>query len=198
MGAFQHVDSERETIAGGDSASENQNLEAKLMWTRNDFSSCFGIYRNNPGCGNLQEKRIDMIEKGKKASVEYTVFLADGTQIDSNVGEAPLVVVVGSHQVFPALEEALLGLRAGDEKQVHLQPEQAYGPIVQEAFKEVDLDAVPDSFRYVGAVLGIQDPAGGVFPIRVHQINENKAVLDFNHPLAGQSLRFDMKVIEVR
>lgn len=139
-----------------------------------------------------------MIEKGKKVAVEYTVFLADGTQIDSNVGEDPLVLVVGSNQVFPALEEALIGLHAGDEKQVHLQPEEAYGPIVQEAFKEVDLEAVPDSFRYVGAVLGIQDPAGGVFPIRVHQINDKKAVLDFNHPLAGQALRFEMKVIEVQ
>jgi FKBP-type peptidyl-prolyl cis-trans isomerase 2 len=139
-----------------------------------------------------------MIEKGKKIAVEYTVFLADGTQIDSNVGEDPLVLVAGSHQVFPALEEALEGLCPGDQKQVHLQPEQAYGPIVQEAFKEVDLDAVPDSFRFVGAVLGIEDPAGGVFPIRVHQINDKKAVLDFNHPLAGQSLRFEMKVIEIQ
>lgn len=139
-----------------------------------------------------------MIEKGKKVAVEYTVFLADGTKIDSNVGEEPLELVVGSHQVFPALEEALLGLKPGDEKQIHLLPEEAYGPIIQEAFKEVDLDAVPDGFRYVGAVLGIQDPAGGLFPIRVHQINENKAVLDFNHPLAGQALRFDMKVIHVR
>lgn len=139
-----------------------------------------------------------MIEKGKKVAVEYTVFLADGTQIDSNVGEEPLVLVVGSNQVFPALEEALIGLRAGDERQVHLQPDEAYGPVVQEAFKEVDLEAVPDSFRYVGAVLGIQDPAGGVFPIRVHQINDKKAILDFNHPLAGQALRFEMKVIEVQ
>ncbi len=138
-----------------------------------------------------------MIEPGKKVSVEYTVFLTDGTQIDTNVGEAPLELVMGSHQVFPALEDALLGLKPGDEKQVHLKPEQAYGPIVQEAFKEVDLEVIPDAFRYVGAVLGIQDPAGGVFPIRVHQIKENRAILDFNHPLAGQTLRFEMKVIAI-
>ena len=139
-----------------------------------------------------------MIEKGKKVAVQYTVFLADGTQIDTNVGEEPLELVIGSHQVFPALEDALLGLKPGDEKQIHLQPEEAYGPVVPEAFKEVDLAVVPDGFRYEGAVLGIQDPAGGLFPIRVHQINENKAILDFNHPLAGQALRFEMKVVQVR
>ncbi len=52
-----------------------------------------------------------------------------------------------------------------------------------DAFKEVDLEAVPANFRYAGAVLGIQDPAGGVYPIRVHQVTDQKVVLDFNHPL---------------
>jgi FKBP-type peptidyl-prolyl cis-trans isomerase 2 len=138
-----------------------------------------------------------MIKSGNKVSLEYTVFLADGTQIDSNVGEEPLIFTQGSHQIFPALEEALMGLNVGESKQVMLKAEEAYGPIVRDAYKEVDLEAVPSSFRYEGAVLGIQDPAGGVYPIRVHQIKEEKAVLDFNHPLAGQSLRFDVKVIQV-
>lgn len=139
-----------------------------------------------------------MIEKGNKVLLEYSVFLIDGTQIDSNVGEEPLALTVGSHQVFPALEEALIGLQPGDQKEIHLQPEQAYGPVVKEAFREVNVEMVPDSLRYVGAVLAVQDPAGGIFPIRVHTINDDKAVLDFNHPLAGQELRFDMKVIEVQ
>ncbi|PIS02791.1 MAG: peptidylprolyl isomerase [Chlamydiae bacterium CG10_big_fil_rev_8_21_14_0_10_42_34] len=138
-----------------------------------------------------------MIQSGKKVSLEYTVFLADGTQIDSNVGEDPLVFVLGSNQVFPALEEALLGLKVGDTKQVTLKAEEAYGPVVPDAYKEVDLETVPEPYRFAGAVLGIQDPSGGVYPIRVHEINEQKAVLDFNHPLAGHALRFDVKVVQV-
>lgn len=138
-----------------------------------------------------------MIQHGKKVSLEYTVFLADGTQIDSNVGEDPLVFVLGQNQVFPALEQALLGLKVGDTKQVTLQAEQAYGPIVQEAFREVDAETVPEQYRFAGAVLGVQDPSGGVYPIRVHEVKDQKIVLDFNHPLAGQSLRFAVKVIEV-
>lgn len=139
-----------------------------------------------------------MISQGHKIFLEYTVFLDDGTEIDSNVGEDPLVFVLGSHQVFPALEQALLGLKIGDTKQVMLKPEEAYGPIVPEAFKEVDLETVPDSFRYVGAVLGVQDPAGGVYPIRVHQIQEERVILDFNHPLAGRALKFDVKIVDVK
>ncbi|MGB7979000.1 MAG: FKBP-type peptidyl-prolyl cis-trans isomerase [Chlamydiales bacterium] len=138
-----------------------------------------------------------MIKSGKKVSLEYTVFLTDGTQIDSNVGEDPLVFVLGSHQVFPALEEALLGLKIGDTKQVVLNPEEAYGPVVPDAYREVDIDTVPAPYRYTGAVLGVQDPAGGVYPIRVHEIKEEKVVLDFNHPLAGHALRFDVKVMDV-
>ncbi len=139
-----------------------------------------------------------MIKSGHKVSLEYTVFLADGTQIDTNVGEDPLVFVLGTHQVFPALETALLGLKVGDSKQIMLQPEEAYGPVVPEAYKEVDAEAVPAPYRYAGAVLAIQDPAGGVYPIRVHEVNDQKIVLDFNHPLAGQALRFDVKVVEVK
>lgn len=138
-----------------------------------------------------------MIQHGKKVSLEYTVFLADGTQIDTNIGDDPLVFVLGQNQVFPALEQELLGLKVGDTKKITLRAEQAYGPVVEEAFREVDLDAVPAQYRFAGAVLGIQDPSGGVYPIRVHQVRQDKVVLDFNHPLAGQELRFDVKVIEV-
>ena len=138
-----------------------------------------------------------MIQNGHKVSLEYTVYLEDGTQIDSNVGEDPLILVIGSNQVFPALEQALVGLKVGDSKKILLTANEAYGPIVPEAFKEVDLETVPASFRHVGAVLGIQDPAGGVYPIRVHQIKEQKIILDFNHPLAGRALNFDVKVVDV-
>jgi FKBP-type peptidyl-prolyl cis-trans isomerase 2 len=138
-----------------------------------------------------------MIKSGTKVSLEYTVFLADGTQIDSNVGEDPLVFVHGSHQVFPALEQAILGLKAGDTKEVLLKAEDAYGPVVPDAYREVDIDTVPAPFRYAGAVLGVQDPSGGVYPIRVHEVKKEKIVLDFNHPLAGQSLRFDVKIMGI-
>lgn len=136
-----------------------------------------------------------MIQNGQKVSLEYTVFLEDGTKVDSNVGEDPLVFVLGSHQVFPALEQALLGLKIGDTKQITLKPEEAYGPVVKEAFREVKLDTLPEQFRHEGAVLGIQDPAGGVYPIRVHQIKGEKVILDFNHPLAGRKLKFDVRVV---
>ena len=138
-----------------------------------------------------------MIQQGKKVSLEYTVRLDDGTPIDTNIGEDPLVFVLGSNQVFPALEQELLGLKVGDSKKITLQPEDAYGQIAKEAFRELEIEAIPQQFRFVGAILGIQDPSGGVFPIRVHAIREQKVVLDFNHPLAGKTLQFEVKVLRV-
>lgn len=138
-----------------------------------------------------------MIKHGQKVSLEYTVFLDDGTQVDTNVGEDPLIFILGANQLFPALENALLTLDVGDTKQVVLKAEEAYGPIVPDAFREVELETLPATYRYEGAVLGVQDPNGGVYPIRVHAIKEQKAVLDFNHPLAGRALRFDVKIVNV-
>lgn len=138
-----------------------------------------------------------MIEDGKKISLEYTVYLEDGMQIDSNVGENPLVFVVGKNQLFPKLEQEIVSLQAGEEKEINLKADEAYGPVLAEAFKEVELNAIPSQFRYVGAILGVQDPAGGVYPVRVHEMNDSKAILDFNHPLAGKNLRFSVRVIEI-
>ena len=138
-----------------------------------------------------------MIEKGKTVSLEYTVCLEDGMQIDSNIGEDPLIFTVGKNQLFPTLEYAITQLGLGEQKEIFLHAEEAYGPIMPEAFKEVELNAIPSQFRYSGAILGIQDPAGGVYPVRVHEINESKAVLDFNHPLAGKNLKFTIKVVSI-
>jgi FKBP-type peptidyl-prolyl cis-trans isomerase 2 len=138
-----------------------------------------------------------MIQDGKKVSLEYTVYLEDGMQIDTNVGDDPLIFVVGKQQLFPALEQEIVQLTTGDQKEIFLKADQAYGPVVPDAFREVEIEAIPSQFRYNGAVLGVQDPAGGVFPVRVHEVKDSKAVLDFNHPLAGKNLRFDVKVLEV-
>lgn len=139
-----------------------------------------------------------MIEDGKEVSLEYSVFSQDGKVIDSNVGEDPIIFLQGSHQILPALEEAIKGLREGDSKKVTLLPDQAYGQIDPEAFREVDPDAIPEQMRYEGAVLGVQDESGQQYRIRVHEVNEAKVVVDFNHPLAGQTLVFDMKILGIQ
>jgi FKBP-type peptidyl-prolyl cis-trans isomerase 2 len=138
-----------------------------------------------------------MIDNGKMVFIEYTLKLDDGTTADSNVGGEPLVFEQGAHQILPALEAALLGLRIDDTKQVSLSPEEGYGPIDSEAFREVELEAVPEDGRTVGMLLMTQDQMGNERPVRVHELREKTIVLDLNHPLAGENLNFDVRVLGI-
>ncbi len=138
-----------------------------------------------------------MSEKSKTLSIEYTVFLDDGSQVDTNVGGEPLVFETGRAQILPALEKALEGLEAGQSTRVTLSPEEAYGPVQEDAFQAVDTALIPEQARYVGAVLVAEDDAGHQRQVRVHEVNGDTTIIDLNHPLAGKSLTFDVKVLSV-
>jgi len=143
-----------------------------------------------------QEEKI-VIKDGSAVSVEYTLKLNDGTTVDSNVGEDPLTYQQGNGEILPALEAALLGQAVGDTKQVTLTAEQGYGSINPEAYEEVPLDSVPENAREVGTMLVATTPEGQQQPIRVHEVKEETIVLDFNHPLAGQALNFDVTILAI-
>ena len=138
-----------------------------------------------------------MIEDGSKVSIEYTLTLDDGSTADTNVGSEPLVYNQGQQEILPALEEALVGLAAGDTKKVMLTAEEGYGQVDPDGFQDVEPDIVPEDARTVGTMLVASDPEGNQQPIRVHEVADDKIVLDFNHPLAGEALTFDIKILEI-
>ena len=138
-----------------------------------------------------------MIENGKQLAIEYSVFSDDNTQIDTNVGKDPLIFLFGAHQILPALEEALRGLEVGDNKEVTLEPQHAYGDVNPQAFKKVASKLIPEDLRYEGALLVVSDEQFGEMLIRVDSVEEEEVVLDFNHPLAGKTLKFDVKVLDI-
>ncbi len=148
--------------------------------------------------GWTAEEEVIVIENGKEVSIEYTLKLDDGTTVDTNVGEDPLVYTQGSSQILPALEEALAGHMVGDNKAVKLTAEQGYGAVNPEAYQEVELDTVPEDARTVGTMLVATDPDGQQQPIKVHEVKENTIVLDFNHPLAGQALNFEIQILDIQ
>lgn len=147
-------------------------------------------------CRAEKEEQL-VIENGNQVSIEYTLKLDDGSVVDSNVGEDPLTYTQGKQEILPALEEALLGHAVGDAKQVSVTAEQGYGPSIPEAFQEAPLDSLPEDARVAGAMLMAQLPDGQQRPVRVHEVKETTVILDFNHPLAGQALNFDVKVTAI-
>jgi FKBP-type peptidyl-prolyl cis-trans isomerase SlyD len=138
------------------------------------------------------------IVPGVKVCLEYTLKLDDGHVVESNVGRNPLEYTHGSAQIIPGLESALEGLKAGDTKQVELAPAEGYGEPVAEAVQEVPSERIPEDAREVGAELQAQTTDGNVLRGRVTALRGETAVVDFNHPLAGKTLHFDVKVLDVQ
>ena len=136
----------------------------------------------------------NVIEDGSIVSIEYKLTLDDGTEVDTNVGKEPLVYTQGEGQIIAGLEKEMIGLALGDTKTVKVSAEDGYGEVKPEALREVESDQVPEDARKQGALLMAE---GHGAPIRVHEVREDKIVLDFNHPLAGQALNFDVKVVSV-
>ncbi|HEX6995593.1 MAG TPA: peptidylprolyl isomerase [Gammaproteobacteria bacterium] len=135
-----------------------------------------------------------MIEAGKTVGFEYTLRLEDGSIVQSNKDDEPLTYVHGENQILPALERELEGLEVDDRKEITLEARDAYGEIRPEAFREVPAEQIPPEARRVGAQLSA---AGYDGPIRVHEIKDDVVVLDFNHPLAGKALKFDIRVVSI-
>ncbi len=135
---------------------------------------------------------------GKQIAIEYTLKLEDKSMIDSNVDAKPLSFVLGSHEIIPGLENAVKGMKVGESKKVTVKPEDAYGLVNKDAISEVKKEQVPQDALKVGAVLQGQSPDGQVILTRVIEIKEETVMLDYNHPLAGQTLYFDVKILDVQ
>lgn len=137
------------------------------------------------------------VTNGKLIEIEYTLKLEDKSTVDSNVGGDPLQFVQGEHQIIPGLESALDGMAVGTSKHVVVKPEEGYGPVDPKAIKEVEKSKIPPTGLKVGSELQGRDPDGRSVYAKVKEIKESTVVLDFNHPLAGQKLLFDVKVLKV-
>ena len=138
-----------------------------------------------------------MIKDGSTVSIEYTLKLADGSTADTNVGGEPLVYTHGEQQILPALESELEGMKVEETREVELTPEQGYGPVHEEGIQTVPLDIIPEDARQPGAKLVGQGPQGEPIHAQVKEIKEDTAVVDLNHPLAGEDLHFEVKVLEI-
>ena len=152
------------------------------------------------GVAEAQEKEKAMspaIENGAKVQLEYTLKDDGGKVLDSNKGQAPLTYTQGEKQIIPGLEQALSGMRAGDEKKVTIKPVDAYGEVNPNAVTEVPKEMLPPDALKVGTELVAQSQAGDRRIVRIKEVREKTVLVDLNHPLAGKTLFFDVKVLGV-
>lgn len=139
-----------------------------------------------------------VVQEGSLVSIEYTLTDANGTVIETNTGKDPMTYVHGAGQIVPGLEKELTGMKVGAQKKIHVRPEEGYGPVNPQAFQEIPKEKLPPDAQKVGAILATQGPQGQTITMRVHEIKGNTVVVDFNHPLAGKTLNFDVKVVDIK
>lgn len=145
-----------------------------------------------------KSKGSNVVKDGSVVSLEYTLSGEDGKLIESNKGKPPIKFTQGSHQIVPGLEKGVAGMKVGEEKRVKVTPEEGYGPVNPQGFQEFPKDKIPSEGLKVGTVLVAKGPQGEQIPVRVHEIKEKTVVVDLNHPMAGKTLVFDVKVLDVQ
>ncbi len=134
----------------------------------------------------------------KKVKVHYTGKRVDGTVFDSSRDKEPLTVPLGQKRVIRGFEEALKDLAVGDTREVTIPPEKAYGPYREGLVTEVDRSMFSENLKLrEGQPLQIKNSDGIVTRVHVKKVGEEKVTLDANHPLAGETLIFDIEVIEI-
>lgn len=136
------------------------------------------------------------IAAGSRVSLEYTLTDAQGTVIDSSESGEPLRYTHGESQIIPGLERALVGMHVGETKKVTVAPADAYGDVDPQATVEVPKTELPDSVA-VGTRLVARSPDGQTRVVRVKEMREASAIIDLNHPLAGMTLHFDVKIVSI-
>ena len=137
-----------------------------------------------------------MIKEGSKAKFDYTLTV-DGKVADTSAGRGPLEYTHGAGMIIPGLEKELLSMKVRDKKTVTVKPEEGYGLVLQEAIKRVPKEAISNANELkVGDMVGASN-GGHTFRAVVKEIGEKEITLDFNHPLAGKELVFDVEIKEI-
>ncbi len=141
------------------------------------------------------------IKKGDKIKVEYTGTFDDGTVFDSTTHDDhthPIEFEVGAGQLIKGFDDAVVGMELNEEKDIKIKPEDGYGERKEELSKEIPRDKLPkEPEPKVGMALMMNLPNGQQFPAVIKSVDEEKIVVDLNHPLAGKTLNFKIKVVEV-
>jgi len=139
-----------------------------------------------------------MIADGSVVKFDYTLTV-EGQVVDTSDGKQPLEYTQGQGAIIPGLEKEMVGMKVGESKHVTVAPVDAYGAVNPAAFQEVPRTAFPPDINLQpGMVLPLKDNDGRALPALVSEVSGDKVVLNFNHPLAGKELTFDVKVVEIK
>ncbi len=138
------------------------------------------------------------VAKDTVVTMSYVGKTTDGNVFDSTAGRAPLTVVIGEGNIIPGLEKGLMGMRAGDKKTIDVAAADAYGPRRDNLVFDVPKSSFPPDLQLKAGLEVVSQTPQGPLPARIVEIDKDTVKVDFNHPLAGKDLIFDVQVLDVR
>lgn len=139
-----------------------------------------------------------MVKKDAVVSLSYTLTNADGEQLDKSSPDKPFAYLHGSKQIVPGLENALEGMAIGDKKEVTVSPSEGYGEFVAGLKMDIERSNFPKDVDIQTGMQFSADVNGDNRIFTVTGLENDKVQVDGNHPLAGQTLHFDVEVVEIR
>ena len=138
-----------------------------------------------------------VVEKGNKIKVEYTGSFEDGEVFDASEKHGqPLEFEAGAGMVVPGFDAAVIGMEVGEEKEVTLKPEDAYGEPHPNAVQKVPRDKFPKEAEE-GMMIGVPLPNGQQMPAKIVKIEDDRVTIDMNSPMAGKTLVFKIKIVSI-
>ena len=140
------------------------------------------------------------IRNGQTVSVHYVGTLKDGTEFDSSRARGnPITFQMGAGNILPAFENALVEMVVGDKKSISLTSTEAYGEVNDDAYKPIPKASFPDDFEFeIGKVVQGKTDTGQPLMAKIFAVEDETVGLDFNHPLAGEDLNFEIELMEVK
>lgn len=141
-----------------------------------------------------------VISENLVVGFQYTLTLESGEEVDRSEPNLPLYYLHGHENIIPGLEKQLIGLKEGAKRKVAVSPNEAYGEYDESGFHTMDRALFPDDFELeIGMLLHLNDDeAGEEMEAFVLEITDNEVVLDTNHPLAGETLIFEVEIVDIR
>ena len=141
---------------------------------------------------------MEKVENGTYISVEYTGTLGNGQVFDSSKGRQPLEIHMGAGEMIKGFEAQLMGMALNEKKMFTLSPEDAYGPRNADMMQSIPRSEVPpDMDAQVGMIVGLITSEGNQVPARIVGLDDEQLTMDLNHPLAGESLTFEIEVVGI-
>ena len=138
------------------------------------------------------------ISEGTRVFLNFSVSLEDGSEVDTNFGGDPVDFAVGDGSLLPGFERRLFGMTAGQRQMFRVPPEDAFGQPNENNVQRLPRDQFEEDIDLeIGLVFSFADAGGGELPGMIIAFDDEEVTIDFNHPLAGRTILFDVQVHRV-